>query len=171
MEEAGAQVPERAVVHRCSGGGARGFDLVRIEQAEPDQFVRIDQIGVSGESRQALVGRIAEAGRPQRAHLPAGKTGFGEQIDEIPRRGAERADPRRPRQGGRMQQHAAPPVVSGTKRGASFFRVLTQVRRAPEPSPPGDRGCGRTRAVRFQRAGRPLPESAAERISGTGGSC
>src|SRR5205085_12619640 len=90
------------------GRELRRFAYVLLtEQALFDQFVGTDEQSVTGEGREALIRRIAVAGRPQRQHLPERLPRPDEKIYEGVGFWAEVADAIATGQRCRVQQNTA----------------------------------------------------------------
>ena len=140
-----------------------GADLGLGEQSVLDQPFEADQQRIAGKRGEALVRRVAVAGRSERQHLPEPLAGGGEQIDELEGARPEIADAEAARQRGRMEEHAARHEetrivrLAGYRCGAasvsrSFLRpelLLEQLLRGVSPAQPE-----RDRQSQHQRAER-----------------
>ena len=76
VEEAEVHLP--GVVPPGQGGV-----LLPLQQAVRRQIVQIDEVGIAREGGKALIGRVAEAGRPDGQDLPPGLSRRGEKVREI----------------------------------------------------------------------------------------
>ena len=75
---------EGAVVHvRGVAPPVGPLDLVRCEQAALHQVVEVDQVGVAGKGRRALIGGVAVARGAQGQHLPPGLVGLDQPVDPL----------------------------------------------------------------------------------------
>ena len=77
------------------------------EQSLLDQPIEADEQRIAGERGEALVRRIAIAGRAQRQHLPQVLAGRGEEVEERDRARPQVADAEASRQAGGVEQDAA----------------------------------------------------------------
>ena len=84
-----------------------GVHLHFREQSILDKQVEVDHQIISGCGRKTLVRRIAEAGVPEREHLPVTLTGSFQKINKIISGFAERADAMGRGQGCDVHEHAA----------------------------------------------------------------
>src|SRR5579862_8366901 len=73
----------------------RIHQVLRRQKAILTKSRQIDEQGISGECRKALVRRIAVSGWTQRQHLPDLLSGAGQKIDELASRFSEITDPMR----------------------------------------------------------------------------
>jgi len=87
------------------------------EQAGADERDRVDEVRIARERGETLVGRVAEARRTERTHLPVGEAGVGQEIEEAVRRIVEGADAVGTRQRRRVQEHAGGPMVEPVEQG------------------------------------------------------
>ena len=97
--------------HRSEGdmvrGKGRASQVTGIQPAVLGQQIRADQERIAGEGRQALVGGVAIACRPQWEHLPKALAGGIEEVHEPIGARPEVADTIGPGQGGRVKDDTA----------------------------------------------------------------
>ena len=84
-----------------------GLRLPFFQQSLFHQQFQIDQIGIAGERRAGLIGRVSETGRCQRQDLPLTLPGFFQKVHEGVGLLSHRAHPIRSGQTGYMHQYAA----------------------------------------------------------------
>ena len=106
LQQAGLQPAERFEVHRIGRERRERHEVAGGQQAVAHERHEIHEVGVAGEGGVTLVGRVAETGRAERAHLPVFDAGGGEEIEEAHGVLVEHAATLGARQCGRMQQHA-----------------------------------------------------------------
>ena len=95
-------------------------ELVRIELDEPHERKDVDQVRVACKGGKALVGRIAVAGRAERAHLPvAVAAGFQEIQETLDGAGFEGADALVSRQASGVEKDAAAAFGQPVEQGES----------------------------------------------------
>ena len=73
-------MPETAEVDAVRREGVELRELVGFKKSGGDDWLEVDQVGISREGGKALVGRVAEAGRTKRTRLPIGEPGRLEKI-------------------------------------------------------------------------------------------
>ena len=64
--------------------GGLPLEVLICEKSFPFQILRTDNIGLACKRRQTLIGRIPEAGRPKREHLPQMLPRILQKINKIP---------------------------------------------------------------------------------------
>ena len=118
-------VPEATIVGPSVAAAAQRGDFLGREQPAGAEVREVEQVRVAGEHGERLVGRIAVAGRAERTDLPPGESGRGDDIDEPPGFGAERAYGTGAGQRGRVQQDAGATAregVAGERLGVVSLR-------------------------------------------------
>ena len=82
-----------AVVHIAGlAAPLAAFDFPALQQAVGHQHIQVDEVGISGESREALIGGVPIAGGAKRQHLPVMLARLMEEISKIIGCFAQRAD-------------------------------------------------------------------------------
>jgi hypothetical protein len=102
---------ERAEVHLIAIQRTQRSDFGIGQQASLNQRRRIDQIRITGERREALVGRVAVASRAQRTDLPIFETRVGEEPEKCTGRRIKGADAIRAGERSRMHQQSRGPMI------------------------------------------------------------
>jgi hypothetical protein len=95
---------EPAEIDGAAREGAQRGDFRIREQTGALQRHQVDQVGIAREGGETLVGRIAVAGRPERADLPVTDAGILEEAQDRIDRLIEDADALFAGQAGGMQQ-------------------------------------------------------------------
>ena len=83
MQHSEAGLVDLPVVHIT--GVCTPVDLLQSGTAEQPilhQQIQVDEVGIAGKGREALVGAVAVAGGPQRKDLPAGLAGLFQLVGE-----------------------------------------------------------------------------------------
>src|SRR5260221_7122873 len=70
-------------------------------------FLKVHQVGISSESRKALIGRITKPGRAQRADLPILHGGVCQEVHELKGESAQGTDTGGPGKRRRMKKNAS----------------------------------------------------------------
>ena len=76
-------MPEPSVISVPLADASRRFNLVGIEQSAFFQVGKVEQVGITGENRKRLVGRIAVARGSEGADLPPGETSRSQKVDKL----------------------------------------------------------------------------------------
>jgi len=92
LEQRVLELDGRAVLDALVGERRmRSYVFIR-QQPVRDESLGADEQGVSGEGREALIGRVAVARGAEREHLPEVLARVGEEVDEVVAFGPEVAD-------------------------------------------------------------------------------
>ena len=102
---------ETAEVDAVTRQGAERLEVGCGEKPGADERLEIDQVGIAGERRETLVGRVAEAGGSQGASLPIGEAGSLEEVEELNRVAVEHPDALISRKTGRVEQDPGGAVI------------------------------------------------------------
>ena len=101
-----AALIDLAIVHIAGlAAPLAAFHFAAFQQTVADQHIQIDEVGISGESREALIGGVSVAGGAERQHLPVMLARLMEKISKIIGCLAQRADAIGRRQGGDSKQN------------------------------------------------------------------
>jgi hypothetical protein len=101
---------DRAVIDPPLFRAGRRARLLRVEPPLLGQPLQAEQVGVSGEGAERLVGAVTVARRAERHHLPQTLPGGLQEVDPLEGRGAQLADTGVARQRGGVQQDAGATV-------------------------------------------------------------
>ena len=113
-------LPELAEIDALVVEGLQRLDVFGREQPEPHERKDVDQVRVACKGGKALVGRIAVAGRAERAHLPvAVAAGFQEIQETLDGAGFEGADALVSRQASGVEKDAAAAFGQPVEQGES----------------------------------------------------
>ena len=112
-----------AIIHPILRKGRQVFQVIRFQQSPFQKRLQIDQQRIAGEGREALIRRIAVAGRPQGQHLPQRLPAGGQEIDELVRARPQIADAETARQRRGVQQDA---TCTGEHHGLSLISCNSQ---------------------------------------------
>ena len=104
------------IAHLFIREGLRDRDLFFRKESFQDQIVRVDQSGIAGKSRTAVVGRISEPRGQNREHLPERLSCVSQKVDKAVRILSEISDPVAGGERGDMQENAAGPLLCGCVR-------------------------------------------------------
>src|ERR1700736_2254382 len=85
VENRPAQLPLAPVVDVTARKGSKRIKIMGFEKPVLEQCFEINEIRITGECREALVWRVSESSRAQRADLPILQFCGDEKIDEPPR--------------------------------------------------------------------------------------
>jgi hypothetical protein len=105
-EEGALNLVKSAVVHLGWVESAQAMKGRFGKKAGPNQWVRVDEVGIAREGGETLVRRITESRRTEWAELPVADTSGREKLQKRIRRLIKGADTERARKGSRMEKNA-----------------------------------------------------------------